>query len=110
MYHNAKHRTPSMFRQKALQKSKHQNMQAVSPNDPCNTVDKLHDANCAPYWDWYNDNCDGGMWRVECEAINDAFYTQDLDWLAPSRMSLECFGTTVYDLSDECLGQFAITG
>jgi len=49
-----------------------------------------NDDDCVAQWESWDFYCSAWEWTDECEAVDEIWYSQDLDWLDPTPISGEC--------------------
>ena len=64
--------------------------EVLTPDHRCIAFEAYaNDETCWPLWWDHWDYCDE-YWTEECEAVDDAFYGQDIDWVDPDPVDPDC--------------------
>ena len=65
----------------------------------------VNDPVCWEQWDLWESYCDYVDWNDQCEAVDETWFSQDLDWVYPPTLEREC-ATHWDNMTDECWDQY----
>ena len=65
----------------------------------------VHDEVCWEQWEPWEAYCEYVDWNDQCEAVDQAWFSQDLDWVYPPTLEREC-ATHWDNMTDECWEQY----
>ena len=78
----------------------------LNPDRRCIEFDNaISDETCWAQWEEWEAYCEYVDWNDQCEAVDDAWYSQDLEWVYPEALPKEC-ATHWDNMTDDCWDQY----